>query len=245
MGLWIALFWGAFTSAALYLGQLLAGPIGSRNRVLGLVMGFGGGTMVSAVAYELIPETSFKAPGSEHGWKIGLGVLLGALVYLAGDTLIDRRGGQDRHRITGGENGSGLAMFLGALLDGIPEAFILGAGLGMGSTVSVAFVIAVFVSNVPQGIAGTTSMRTAGYTSRHVFWMWTGLTAAAAAAAGAGYLLADPGSNTTLYAQAFAGGAVLMMLTDSMFPDALKFGGRAVGLLTVLGYLVAAAFSVS
>lgn len=240
MGLWTALFWGAFTSAALYLGQLLAGPIGSRNRLLGLVMGFGGGTMVCAVAYELIPETSL-----EHGWKIGLCVLLGALVYFAGDTLIDSRGGKDRHRITGGENGSGLAMFLGALLDGIPEAFILGAGLGMGSTVSVAFVIAVFVSNVPQGIAGTTSMRVAGYTSRHVFWMWTGLTAAAAAAAVVGYVLADPGNNTTLYAQAFAGGAVLMMLTDSMFPEALKFGGRAVGLLTVAGYLVAAAFSVA
>jgi zinc transporter, ZIP family len=99
MGLLTALFWGAFTSAALYLGQLLAGPIGRRNRVLGLVMGFGAGTMLCAVAYELIPETSFEAPGSEHGWKIGLGVLLGALVYFAGDLLVDRRGGKDRHRI--------------------------------------------------------------------------------------------------------------------------------------------------
>lgn len=94
MGLLTALFWGAFTSAALYLGQLLAGPIGRRNRVLGLVMGFGAGTMLCAVAYELIPETSL-----EHGWKIGLGVLLGALVYFAGDLLVDRRGGNDRHHI--------------------------------------------------------------------------------------------------------------------------------------------------
>jgi ZIP family zinc transporter len=62
-------------------------------------MGFGAGTMVCAVAYELIPETSFE--GSAHGWKIGLGVLLGALVYFAGDALIDRRGGKDRHRIAG------------------------------------------------------------------------------------------------------------------------------------------------
>jgi ZIP family zinc transporter len=88
-------------------------------------------------------------------------------------------------------------------------------------------------------------MRVAGYTTRHVFWMWTGLTIAAALSAGAGYLLADPGNNTTLYAQAFSGGAVLMMLTDSMFPEAFKFGGRADGLLTVLGYLVAGAFSVT
>src|SRR5918999_79021 len=153
MGLWTALFWGAFTSAALYLGQLLAGPIGSRNRILGLVMGFGAGTMVCAVAYELIPETSL-----EHGWKIGLGVLLGALVYFAGDALIDRRGGKDRHRIAGGGRGFRLGVF--------PRA-------------------------------------------------------------------------------PFAGGAVLMMLTDSMFPEAFKFGGRAVGLLTVLGYLVAGAFSVT
>lgn len=238
MNIWLALFWGAFTAAALFIGQLLAKPIGSRNKLLGLVMGFGAGTMLSAVAYELIPEASLG-----HGVKIAIAFVVGALVYYLGDALVDGRGGHDRHRIVGSDTGSGLAMFLGALLDGIPESFILGAGLGMGSTVSVAFVVAVFVSNIPQGVAGTTSMKSAGYTTRHVFWMWTGLTVAAAAASVAGYLLASPHSDTALYAEAFAAGAVLMMLSDAMIPDAFKHGGRAVGLVVVAGYLVAATLS--
>jgi ZIP family zinc transporter len=252
MSVWAAVFWGGFTSASLYLGQLLAGPMARAHRAIGLVMGFGAGTLLSAVAYELIPESSF-----EQGLAMGVWFLLGALTYFIADTIIDARGGKNRQRIshhhasrsgtvqTDQAAGTGVAMFLGALLDGIPEAFILGVGIGLGGSLSIAFVTAVFVSNVPQGVAGTTSLEAAGYTGRHVFGMWTGLTIACAAAAGGGYVLADALPDQGLYASAFAAGAVLSMLADSMMPEAFKHGGRAVGLLTVVGYLVAAALSVA
>lgn len=250
MGVWQAVFWGAFTSASLYLGQLLAGPMARAHRAIGLVMGFGAGTLLSAVAYELIPESSF-----EHGLAMGAWFLLGALTYFLADVIIDARGGKNRQRIahpegagtvrTGDSAGTGAAMFLGALLDGIPEAFILGVGIGMGGALSVAFITAVFVSNVPQGVAGTVSLEAAGYTGRHVFRMWTGLTVACAAASAAGYLLADALPDEGFYASAFAAGAVLSMLADSMMPEAFKHGGRAAGLLTVVGYLVAGALSVA
>ena len=131
-------------------------------------------------------------------------------------------------------------MFLGALLDGLPEAFILGVGIALGGGISVAFVVAVFVSNVPQGTAGTISLREAGTSNRTIATMWGSLTAACAVAAAIGFVLGDQIPHNGLYAQAFAAGAVLVMLADSMMPEAFEHGGRSVGLLTVLGYLVAA-----
>jgi ZIP family zinc transporter len=133
----------------------------------------------------------------------------------------------------------------GALLDGIPEAFILGISFALGGSVSVAFVAAIFVSNIPQGIAGTTSLRAAGYSEQKIVRMWTTLTVACAVTAALGYLLAHHLPAEGLYSEAFAAGAVLTMLADSMMPEAFEHGGKTVGLFTVLGYLVAAVLSVA
>jgi ZIP family zinc transporter len=238
---WAALFWGAFSSAALYIGQALAGPMADRPRATGLVMGFGAGTLLSAVAYELVPQSSFS-----EGLGVGIGFLLGALTYYGADRVIDQGGGADRQQIAiDTTSGSGAAMFLGALLDGLPEAFILGITLAIGGSINVAFVSAVFVSNVPQGIAGTTSLKAAGYSDRRVFWMWTGLTVASALFAAIGFWVADWVPEQGIYAEAFAGGAVVTMLANSMMPEAFEHGGNSVGLLTVLGYLVAAVLTVA
>ena len=236
MNAWQALFWGGFSSASLYLGEALSGPMAKAYKATGLVMGFGAGTLLSAIAYELVPESSLSQVGG-----VGLGFGVGALAYYVGDHFIDRRGGHERQSIDEAQSsdGAGAAMFLGALLDGLPEAFVLGIGIQLGGAISVAFVAAVFISNIPQGIAGTTSLREAGYTGRHVFWMWTALSSAAALTATVGYLLGDTIGEQGIYAQAFAAGAVLTMLADSMMPEAFKHGGKAVGLLTVLGYAVA------
>ena len=236
-----AVGWGAATSAALWLGQALARPLASRNRLTGLIMGFGAGTLLSAIAYQLIPEGSLV-----NGLTVGIGLTVGALVYFVADQLLDRRGAGGRLQIRPADGaGSGMAMFLGALLDGLPEALVLGIGIAVGGKVSAAFVLAVFVSNVPQGIAGTSSLVAAGRTQRQVFWLWGGLTAACAIAAGAGYVLSSAIPEQGLVAEAFAAGAVLMVLADSMIPEAYRHGGRAVGLATVAGYLVATALAVS
>jgi ZIP family zinc transporter len=235
MSVWAALLWGALSSASLFVGQALARPLEPRTRTTGLLMGFGAGTMLSAVAYELVPLSSIgTGPG------VSAAFLAGAIVYYVGDRLVDERGGKHRSAIQGPEeSGSGTAMFLGALLDGIPEAFILGIGISLGGSVSLAFVAAVFISNVPQGAAGTIAMRHAGTSDRTITTMWGALTVASAAVATIGYLIGDAIPNQGLYAQVFAGGAVLVLLADSMMPEAFRHGGRSVGLLTVLGYLAA------
>lgn len=239
MTVWNAVFWGALSSAALFIGQALARPMHPHPKATGLVTGFGAGTLLAAVAYELVPDASLRA-----GFNLGIGFVAGALVYYFGDMLIDRRGGRDRQRISpAAQAGSGVAMFLGALLDGVPESFILGISLAGGGAISIAFVAAVFISNIPQGIAGTASLRAAGYTGRHITAMWAGLTAACGAVAGVGFALAGSVPDAGLFAQSFAAGAVLTMLADSMMPEAFRTGGNAVGLATVLGYLGAAALS--
>jgi len=241
MSVWQAFAWGGLASSALYIGAALAGPLERRHRVTGMVMGFGAGTLISAIAYELIPATTLQ-----QGLDIGIAFLLGALVYYVGDRIIDGSGGADRQQIggTGAEAGSGAAMFLGALLDGLPETFILGIGLALGGSISVAFLTAVFVSNIPQGVAGTASLKAAGYSDRRIFAMWTGLTVACACSAALGFELAEVVHAQGVHAEAFAAGAVLTMLANSMMPEAFEHGGRTVGLLTVLGFLLAGALSV-
>jgi zinc transporter, ZIP family len=237
---WQALFWGAFTASSLLIGALLARSLANRRRVVAHAMAFGAGTLVSAIAYELVPESSLS-----HGLGLGIAFALGAAVYYTADRIIDGRGGKDRQKLDPAQvdEGSGAAMFLGALLDGIPESYVLGTTLAAGGGIDAALVAAVFVANVPEGIAGTTSLRAAGYSSRRVYVMWTSLAVVSGLMALAGYLFARTQHVDGLYSQAFAAGAVLTMLTDSMIPESYEHGGRSVGLTVVAGYLVAAALS--
>jgi ZIP family zinc transporter len=241
MSAWSALLWGALASSSLFIGQVLAGPLAGSRRAVGLLMGFGAGTLVSAVGYQLVPEASF-----EHGPGVGISFALGALTYYVADRIVDRQGGEDRQALdVQPDAGSPWAMFLGALLDGLPESFVLGITLALGGSIDAAFLAAVFVSNIPQGVAGTASLRAAGAPSRRITWSWAILTAASAVIAALGFLLADSVPHEGLWAEAFAGSAVLTMLADSMMPEAFQHGGRAVGLVTVFGYLVVAALAVA
>ena len=239
MSVWHALLWGGLSSAALFLGQALAGPLAGRTKATGLLMGFGAGTLLSAVAYELVPQSSLGNGLGVVCWFVG-----GSLVYYVADRVLDQAGGDSRQDIDGATTGSsGLAMFLGALLDGLPEAFILGVGIALGEGVSVAFVVAVFVSNIPQGTAGTIALLQSGTSQRRVAVMWGILSVASAVIAAVGFVVADSVPHQGVYVQAFAAGAVLVMLANSMMPEAFEHGGRTVGLVTVQGYLVAAILS--
>jgi ZIP family zinc transporter len=241
MTAWNALFWGAFTSSSLFIGEALAGPLAPRRRITAHVMAFGAGTLISAIAYELVPESSFS-----HGIGIGVAFALGAVVYYVADRIVDGQGADDRQKLDPAQvdQGSGMAMFLGALLDGVPEAYVLGITLALGGKINIAFVTAVFVSNIPQGVAGTTSLKAAGYSDRRVFHMWTALTLVCAATALLGFVIGRSQHVEGLYSEAFAAGAVLTMLADSMIPESYEHGGRSVGLTVVAGYLVAAALTV-
>jgi ZIP family zinc transporter len=207
-----AFFWGAFGAAALLVGAVVALLTPIPPRVLGLVMALGGGVLISAVSFDLVEEA---VDTSDDLGGVALGLACGALAFYLGDDVIDRMGG-DKRKSSDGEqaDGSGPAIVLGAVLDGIPESIVLGLGLLGGTGVSLAFIAAVFLSNLVIAVSATASL--------------------------AGYALFDAASDTTVaFVLAFAGGAVLTMLSDTMMPEAFEHGGRAVGLVTTAGFALA------
>src|SRR5690349_11802922 len=159
-------------------------------------------------------------------------MMVGALVFYLGDKVIDSMGGADRKRSGGQQEGdNALGIVLGAVLDGIPESVVLGAGLLAGEGVSTAFIVAVFMSNLPEGLGGSTGLRKAGWSHGQIIGLWSVVALVSAASSALGYVALDGASpDITAFTLAFAGGAVLTMLADTMMPEAFEFGHKEVGL---------------
>jgi ZIP family zinc transporter len=233
-----ALAWGALAASSLIIGALLGMVRPWPERLVGLVLAFGAGALISAVSFDL----------AEEGMRVGdpgftgLGLALGAVTYFTLARMLRRRS----RRENGGaaRESAGPALALGAFLDGIPEQTVLGIGIAAGQGVSVGLLVAIFVSNLPEAIGSSTEMRAAG-TSRHAIrrlWLLVALICVAATVVG--YAIADNVSgNLNAGVDGFAAGALLVMLIDSMIPDAVRKGGDVSGLVTVLGFAVAAALS--
>jgi ZIP family zinc transporter len=237
-----ALAWGALAASSVLLGGILALHLRIGGRLLGLVLGFGAGVLISAVAYELVEE-AFST--SEGGSWVAAGLLAGAVVYFVGDEAIARQGGGQRKSMGGEqEEGTALAIVLGIVLDGIPESMVIGLTLLQGGSVSVAMLVAVFLSNLPEAIGATSGLAAAGWRRSRILGLWALVVLASALASLAGYALFDGASADTIaFVLAFAGGAILTMLAETMMPEAYLRGGRAVGLVTTLGFGVAFAVS--
>ena len=236
-----ALFWGLIASSSLVLGGLVGMYVRMPPQWVGVIMAFGAGVLISAVAYELVGEAVETAAG---GGGVALGLFGGALTFFAGDALIARVGAQ--HGEADGEAGGGsaLSIVLGTVLDGIPESAVLGLSLLIGEGVSVAVLAAIFLSNLPEAIAATTGLVAAGWSRGRVLGMWALVAVVCALAALVGYVLLDGASpRTVAMVLAFAGGAVLTMLADAMMPEAFERGGKLAGLATTLGFALAFAIS--
>ena len=205
------------------------------------MLGFGAGALISAVSFELAQEGALEAGG---GW-VGLGLAIGALTYYGLDGLVEKMGSSGSGEQHGGAGGSaGTALALGAFLDGIPEQAVLGIGIAAGEGVSVGLLAAIFVSNLPEAIGSASAMRAGGRPPRQIIQLWTGVAIICTLASVGGYALADAaGGELKGVINGFAAGALIVMLVDSMIPEATKQAGRTTGLLTTLGFAVAAALS--
>ena len=232
-----ALFWGLLAGSSLIVGGVVALVLPIPERVLGLIMGFGAGVLISAVSFELIAEGYSTSAGTAH---LAVGTTAGALTYFAGDTAIDRMGGKERKGVgRTAATGSGLAIVLGIVLDGIPESAVIGLGLLEGTGVSVAVIAAVFLSNLPEAVAATTGLRADGWPGRKILLLWILVTLVSGLASLVGYAAFDSaGPGGLAFVLGFAGGAILTMLADTMIPEAYEHGGKLVGLLTTLGFVL-------
>ncbi len=238
--------WGALAGGALLIGAAVAWFVRVPPLLVSAVMAFGSGVLISAVAFELVAEAA------EVGGLAATagGFAAGAVAYTAANAALARQGARHRKRSGGqqpsqGEGGgSGAAIAVGALLDGVPESAVIGVSLLGGGGVSAATVAAIFVSNLPEGLSSATGMRRAGRSARYVFGIWGGIALASGAAAVAGNLGGQAlGATGTAVVTAVAAGAVLAMLTDTMIPEAVEGTRTGTGLVAGAGFLTAFALS--
>lgn len=229
-----ALLWGLGAAGSLVIGNWLAVYLKISRRLLGLIMAFGVGVLISAVSFELIDE-AFRSTNRTLALALGLGA--GAVTFFVGDVLVDRMGGR-KHRIIGGNTqGAGLAILLGTVLDGIPESIVIGLTLVKGGAISTAMVVAVFLSNLPEAIGATTNLRASGWSRWQTLGLWTAVVVLSGVASWAGYVFFAAASPEALaFTLAFAGGALLTMIADSMMPEAYRDSGKLAGLITAFGF---------
>jgi ZIP family zinc transporter len=230
--------WGLVSASSLVIGSLIAIWLNLSLRTIGLIMGFGTGVLISAVAFDLVEEAAAKSSG--HGVAVW-GLFAGCGVFFGGDWLISRLGGGDRKHADGAqEGGSPLAIVLGTVLDGIPESMVIGLTIFQGGAVGAAYLAAVFISNLPEAISSTTGLISGGWKKSRIIWMWIGIAVVSALASLAGYgLFQDSSPDAVAFVLTFAAGAILTMLADTMMPEAFQHGGRLVGVVTTLGFAVA------
>ena len=236
-----AIGWGALAASSLVIGAVLSFARPWSKSQVGYVLAFGAGALISAVSFELAAEGI--AVGGAPVTGVGLGV--GAVTYYLLDGLISRRHSTGRGRKGRAEgSGSGTALALGAFLDGIPEQLVLGIGLAAGEGVSVGLIVAIFVSNLPEAIGSANQMRTAGTPRERILRLWVAVAVICLISTVVGWAIADVASGELRAGiDGFAAGALLVMLIDSMIPSAREDAGRPAGLVTVLGFALAAALS--
>jgi len=235
-----AFLWGALGASALLVGALIA-YLGTPSRAfIAVVMALGTGLLIGSVSFELIDEAVKVADVG----LVSIYTLIGAAAFTVGDWWLTRRGGGERKDPDGAQSdGSALAIVLGSVLDGIPESFVLGLTVLQGG-VSVALLAGVVLSNLPEGMSSSSGLKAAGWSRDRVVLMWLAVVLASALSAAAGYALLDPDSGQTgALVQAFAAGALLAMLADTLLPEAYAVEGVLTGPLVVVGFAVSLALS--
>jgi ZIP family zinc transporter len=228
---------GLLAASALLVGASLALVHRVHDRTLGLIMAFGAGVLISAVAFDLVVEAIGPAGADE----ISIGMLAGAVVFFLGDLAL-ASGGASRRKSPRGPDAraSAKAIVLGTVLDGLPESIVIGVSLLGGQGVSIAFLIAVFLSNLPEAMSASTGLATSGTRPARIMLMWLVVVVVSGAAAAVGYgAFTNAAPGTVAFVKAFGGGAILTMLADTMMPEAFEQVGPATGLVTTIGFILA------
>ncbi len=240
-----ALLWGLVAGGALIIGGALGWFADLGRRQVAWIMAFGAGILISAIAFDIMDEafTTGGLPASAGGF------LLGAIIFTAGSVMIARAGARHRMRskLMGPDDdraNSAGAIVLGTIIDGIPEAIVIGVSLIDGNGVALAAVIAIFLSNIPEALSSTVGMKAAGHGKRYVFGLWSGITVMSGAFSLLGYaVVSQTTPEVVALTQAVAGGALIALIADTMIPEAFAETHDVTGFVAAIGFLCGFALS--
>jgi ZIP family zinc transporter len=219
-----ALGLGLIAQSSLLLAGVMVCWVKFPQQIVGILAGFGAGALIAAISFDLLAETTRLG-----SWQLALGMFAGVVIFIAGDRAVERRFGDQG---TGGAMG----IVVGSVVDGVPESIILGIQVATGIPLSITFVLAVWVSNVPQAIAPSADLAAAGWGPMRLGRLWGAVVGACAIAAAMGYLGAGVFGSDGSWMAAIAAGGLLAMLTDSLIPFAYERGKDLAGAATVLGF---------
>jgi len=241
--LWMqAGLWGLLSGSALLIGAAIGYFVPLRQRIIAAIMAFGSGVLISALSFDLMDEAYHRGGfiATAFGFLIGAGVYTGANWFLARQGARHRKRSGHQQVTQADDSSSGLALAIGALIDGIPESIVIGISMISGGAVSMVAVIAIFLSNLPEGLSSSAGMKKAGRTKTYVFGVWLSIALISGVASLAGYSLFSGFPPEIIAATtALAAGAILAMLSDTMMPEAYEFGHNFTGFITVTGFLLA------
>jgi ZIP family zinc transporter len=212
------------------------------QRVIAAVMAFGSGVLISALSIELM-EDAFRRGGFD---STAIGFLAGAAIFTMANIILSRHGAKHRKRsgehqkAENEERSGGSAIAIGALVDGVPESIVIGLSMISGGVVSIVAVVAIFLSNLPEGLSSAAGMKKAGRSRAYIFGVWGLIAISSGIAAVAGFtLFRDLSEEVVAGTTAVAAGAILAMLADTMIPEAFEIAHNFAGLITVAGFLTA------
>lgn len=237
MGL-LALAWGILAASAVFVGAVIGWRLNLSQRTTAGIMACGTGVLLSLIAFDTLDD-ALREGGL---WPTAIAMAAGAAALSFGLRFLDRHGARDRKRahtaIDTVHNAAGIVA-LATILDSIPESVIIGLNFANGEAVAIATVIAVFLSNIPEGISATRRMKRAGRSAGYVAGVWTAVALAGGIATFAGYrIFSGTPPLWTGMAQAVTAGAMLALIVDTMIPEAVAETLEATGLYVVAGFVV-------
>jgi zinc transporter, ZIP family len=217
---------GLLGASSLLFAGLLACWVNVPARLVGIMAGFGAGALIAAISFDLVVE----AEDVLELWQFAVWMLVGVAIFLVADRMVESRFGQ-------AGVGGAMGIVVGSVVDGVPESVIFGIQVGTGFPISLSFLAAVFISNIPQSIAPSADLSAAGWSARRVGTLWFWIVLACGIAAALGFLATDLSSEATGGRMAaLAAGGLLAMLTNSLMPFAYERGGALAGAATAVGF---------
>ncbi|KPL59957.1 ZIP family metal transporter [Rossellomorea vietnamensis] len=231
-----AALWGGVASLSLLIGAIMAIFLHIPKKVVAYIMALGTGLIIGSATFDLLSEAEGKA---DLMYLISM-FLLGALLFTLFEIFISNKGGSERKRSKKNPHGhSGIAIYVGTIMDAIPESIIIGVSFIESQSMQWVFILAIFISNLPESLSSSIGLKLDRYSTKKILFLWGSVVILSSLSSLFGYvLLQDAPESTSYIIGAFGAGGLLAMASSTMLPEAFEEGGPIVGFLSSLGIIL-------